>query len=296
MKRIIILAVLAVLIPFFIISLYKKEEIKFNFEQNILVKVKTSKGIIKVPLEEYVVGVIAGEMPINFHIEALKAQAVAARTYVLKKISYNNEYDVSDNTNDQMYYTYEYLKNKWQDKYVEYINIYKKAVLETKGQYITYNNEIIDALYFSTSVGYTENSEDVFNYKPYLRSVKSNDTMSPYYGCSYQFNISEFIEKLGLLKNNILNIKTIEQTSTGRIKKIKINEKEYSGDEIKKLLNIKSNHFKITQVDTFIYIETKGYGHGVGMSQYGAFSMALNGYNYDEILKYYYQNIKIKTL
>lgn len=296
MKRIIILAVLAVLIPFFIISLYKKEEIKFNFEQNILVKVKTSKGIIKVPLEEYVVGVIAGEMPINFHIEALKAQAVAARTYVLKKISYNKEYDVLDNTNDQMYYTYEYLKNKWQDKYVEYINIYKKAVLETKGQYITYNNEIIDALYFSTSVGYTENSEDVFNYKPYLRSVKSNDTMSPYYGCSYQFNISEFIEKLGLLKNNILNIKTIEQTSTGRIKKIKINEKEYSGDEIKKLLNIKSNHFKITQVDTFIYIETKGYGHGVGMSQYGAFSMALNGYNYDEILKYYYQNIKIKTL
>ena len=134
MKRIIILAVLAVLIPFFIISLYKKEEIKFNFEQNILVKVKTSKGIIKVPFEEYVVGVIAGEMPINFHIEALKAQAVAARTYVLKKISYNNEYDVSDNTNDQMYYTYEYLKNKWQDKYVEYINIYKKAVLETKGQ------------------------------------------------------------------------------------------------------------------------------------------------------------------
>ena len=296
MKRIIILAVLAVLIPFFIISLYKKEEIKFNFEQNTLVKVKTSKGIIEVPLEEYVVGVIAGEMPINFHIEALKAQAVAARTYVLKKISYNKEYDVLDNTNDQMYYTYEYLKNKWQDKYVEYINIYKKAVLETKGQYITYNNEIIDALYFSTSVGYTENSEDVFNYKPYLRSVKSNDTMSPYYGCSYQFNISEFIEKLGLLKNNILNIKTIEQTSTGRIKKIKINEKEYSGDEIKKLLNIKSNHFKITQVDTFIYIETKGYGHGVGMSQYGAFSMALNGYNYDEILKYYYQNIKIKTL
>ena len=235
-------------------------------------------------------------MPINFHIEALKAQAVAARTYVLKKISYKNEYDVSDNTNDQMYYTYEYLKNKWQDKYVEYINIYKKDVLETKGQYITYNNEIIDALYFSTSVGYTENSEDVFNYKPYLRSVKSNDKISPFYECSYQFNISEFINKLGLLKTNILNIKIIEKTSTGRIKKIKINEKEYSGDEIKKLLNIKSNHFRITQVDTFIYIETKGYGHGVGMSQYGAFSMALNGYKYDEILKYYYQNIKIKTL
>ena len=95
-----------------------------------------------------------------------------------------------------MYYTYEYLKNKWQDKYVEYINIYKKAVLETKGQYITYNNEIIDALYFSTSVGYTENSEDVFNYKPYLRSVKSNDKISPFYECSYQFNISEFINKL----------------------------------------------------------------------------------------------------
>ena len=298
MKRIIILAVLAVLIPFFIISLYKKEEIKFNFEQNTLVKVKTSKGIIEVPLEEYVVGVIAGEMPINFHIEALKAHAVAARTYVLKKISYNKEYDVLDNTNDQMYYTYEYLKNKWQDKYVEYINIYKKAVLETKGQYITYNNEIIDALYFSTSVGYTENSEDIFSSEvPYLRSVSSNwDSISPVFEDSKTFTLKEFYSSLGLEYSEKLEIKVTETTNTGRVKKIIINNKEFSGKEICSKLKLRSTYFEIKNNSDSIIIYTKGYGHGVGMSQYGAFSMALNGYNYDEILKYYYQNIKIKTL
>ena len=290
MKKILIIIISLILIPYIVISCFYKEK-----EDIVMVKVKTKKDVIVISLEEYVMGVIAGEMPAEFDIEALKAQAVAARTYVLKKLSNGNEY-ILDNTLDQVYLSNDVLKIKWKNKYKKYLTKIKKAIKETKGEYLVYNDEIIDAFFFSTSTGYTENVGEVFKeYRPYLKSVESSwDDISPVFREKYFFKKENFCLKLGIECSNI-NVQILETTSTGRVKKIKVNNKEFSGNEFREKLGLKSNYFDII-VNQDIYIETKGYGHGVGMSQYGALGMALKGYKYDEILKYYYQDVEIKKL
>lgn len=305
MKRIIMLIIIMIGIPYLITLIFikKDDQIKFYFTSNTVVRVKrqATGKIDEVPLEEYVVGVLAGEMPVSFELEALKAQAVAARTYVIKRIvdNKNKEYDVVDTPLNQAYIDSETLKNKWQKKYDEYINKLKIAVLQTRGEYLTYNNKIIDALFFSTSVGQTENSEDVFpNTIPYLRSVDSSwdEKVSPVFSETSEMSLEEFYKLLGLNYSEKLNIEVINTTSTGRIKKIKINGKEFTGSEVANKLKVRSNYFDILKTGNIIDITTKGYGHGVGMSQYGAQAMALNGSKYDYILKYYYQDIEIKKI
>ena len=181
MKKIILFTVIIIFIPFVIVSFFKidkKEEINLNYESNTIIRVKRlSSGEIEyLPFEEYIVGVLAGEMPIYFEKEALKAQAVAARSYALKKIEYNkdNEYDVVDSVLNQVYLDNHYLKEAWGNKYVDNINKLREAVNDTSLEYLDYNGEVIDALFFSTSNGYTENSSLVFNIDlPYLQSVTS---------------------------------------------------------------------------------------------------------------------------
>ena len=303
MKKILLLTFLIILIPYLVVNLFiKSEEIKFKYSSNMTVRVKQedSGEIIKVPFEDYIVGVLAGEMPISFDMEALKAQAVAARSYVMKKMEYNKDkdYDVVDTVTNQVYLDDEYLKNAWKDNYITNINKIKTAVLETHNEYLEYDGEVIDAMFFSTSVGYTENSEEVFTSKlPYLRSVSSTwDEISPVYEVSYDFSLNDFYNKLGLPYQDMIVLEPIQTTSTGRIKEIKINNVTFSGSSVVTKLNLKSNHFTIKQNGNNVSIITKGYGHGVGMSQYGAQAMALNGYKYDEILKYYYQGTTIKKI
>lgn len=301
MKKILFFVVLIVIVPFIVVNLFvKEEEIKFNYTNNLNVRVKRDTGIVTVPLEDYVVGVLAGEMPIEFEMEALKAQAVAARSYVLKKMSYNKEkeYDVVDTIMNQVYLDNDYLKKTWGKDYVKKINKLKTAVIETNYQYVDYNGNIADTMFFSTSVGETENSEEVFSNKvPYLKSVSSTwDEISPVYKLNYQFKLNEFLNKLGLPYSNFVKLEVIDSTSTGRVKKIKINEKTFDGSVVVTKLKLKSNHFTIKQDGDTINITTKGYGHGVGMSQYGAQGMALNGYSYEEILKHYYQGTSIKKI
>lgn len=301
MKKILFFVVLIVIVPFIVVNLFvKKEEIKFNYTNNLNVRVKRDTGIVTVPLEDYVVGVLAGEMPIEFEMEALKAQAVAARSYVLKKMSYNKEkeYDVVDTIMNQVYLDNDYLKKTWGKDYVKKINKLKTAVIETNYQYVDYNGNIADTMFFSTSVGETENSEEVFSNKvPYLKSVSSTwDEISPVYKLNYQFKLNEFLNKLDLPYSNFVKLEVIDSTSTGRVKKIKINEKTFDGSVVVTKLKLKSNHFTIKQDGDTINITTKGYGHGVGMSQYGAQGMALNGYSYEEILKHYYQGTSIKKI
>ena len=177
MKKILLLTCLIILIPFLVVNIFiKDEEIKFIYTNNMKVRVKQEDKIVNVPFEDYIVGVLAGEMPISFELEALKAQAVAARSYVLKKMEYNleKEYDVVDTVMNQVYLSDDYLKEAWQENYTDNINKIKQAVLETSGEYLVYDDEVIDAMFFSTSVGFTENSEEVFTSKlPYLRSVSS---------------------------------------------------------------------------------------------------------------------------
>lgn len=305
MKKLLLLILMLIGIPYLVTVLFikKDEEIKFYFTSNTTVRIKRQKtgNIDEVPLEEYVVGVLAGEMPVSFELEALKAQAVAARTYVMKKMvdNYNNDYDILDTPQNQMYVDTKTLKNKWGKKYEDYINKLKKAVLETTGEYLTYKDKVIDALFFSTSVGATENSEEVFtNVLPYLRSVDSSwdAEVSPVFKEDNSFTLKQFYNQLGLSYSEELKIETIQTTSTGRIKKIKINGTQFDGATIKNKLNIRSNYFEINQDGQEILVTTKGYGHGVGMSQYGAQAMALKNYTYDEILNHYYQDIKIKKI
>lgn len=301
MKKILFFVVLIVIVPFIVVNLFvKEEEIKFNYTNNLNVRVKRDAGIVTVPLEDYVVGVLAGEMPIEFEMEALKAQAVAARSYVLKKMSYNKEkeYDVVDTIMNQVYLDNDYLKKTWGKDYVKKINKLKTAVIETNYQYVDYNGNIADTMFFSTSVGETENSEEVFSNKvPYLKSVSSTwDEISPVYKLNYQFKLNEFLNKLDLPYSNFVKLEVIDSTSTGRVKKIKINEKTFDGSVVVTKLKLKSNHFTIKQDGDTINITTKGYGHGVGMSQYGAQGMALNGYSYEEILTHYYQGTSIKKI
>ena len=206
MKKIIIFTALILFIPFVIVNFFdvdKKEEIKLRYESNIIIRVKrlSSNEIEYLPLEEYIVGVLAGEMPIYFEKEAFKAQAVAARSYALKKIEYNkdNEYDVVDSVLNQVYLDNYYLKESWQDKYLDNINKLREIVNETSLEYLDYNGEIVDALFFSTSNGYTEKASLVFNIDlPYLQSVTSmwDSSTSSAFRSTKKISIDEFYSSL----------------------------------------------------------------------------------------------------
>ena len=304
MKKIILVILIIIFIPYIIVSLFiKTDDIKFYYTEgmNVRVKREETNTVEVVPFEDYVVGVLAGEMPVNFELEALKAQAVAARTYVMKKMSdnKNEDYDIVDTVQNQVYISDQELQDKWKDKYQERINKVKTAVLETKGEYLSYNGKVIEAFFFSTSVGKTENSEDVFKQAlPYLRSVDStwDEEVSPVFNDSKEYSLQEFYERLNLKYSDKIKVEILNTTSTGRIKNIKINNKKFTGSEVYKNLNLRSTFFEINQIGSNVVINTKGYGHGVGMSQYGALAMAKKGYKYDEILKYYYQNIQIEKI
>lgn len=304
MKKIFLILLLIILFPYLIVTLFIKEDktkIKFIFKEDEKVRVKQTESgnIVEVPLEEYVAGVVAGEMPVTFETEALKAQAVAARSYVLKKIeqNYKNDYDVVDTVLNQVYLDDESLKNKWKDKYEERIQKIKKVVLDTKGEYLTYDGKVIEAFFFSTSSGLTENCEEVFvEALPYLRSVDSHyDEISPVYETEKVINYAEFCNKLGI-ENVPLNINITKTTSTGRIKNITINGVNFTGNQVTQKLGLRSNYFEIKQDNDNIIVTTKGYGHGVGMSQYGANGMAKEGYTYKDILNHYYTNVEISKI
>lgn len=305
MKKIIIFTFFIIIIPYFILNLYSKniKEIELKTDENIKVRVKRLQKdkIDEIELNEYVLGVLAGEMPISFELEALKAQAVASRSYVLKRLDYNKdkEYDVVDSITNQVYLDNEHLKKAWGDNYIKNINKLKTAVNETFNEYLECDGQIADALFFSTSNGYTENSELVFNFAvSYLKSVSSpwDKEVTTAFKTTKEMSLQEFYERLNLPYQEKIKIENIDRSATNRILKIKINNQEFTGREIYNKLKIRSTDFTIEQENTNVIITTIGYGHGVGMSQYGALGMAKKGYNYKEILTHYYQNTQIKKI
>ncbi len=303
MKNVLLFCFLFIIIPTIILYLLvvDPKEQTFKFSKNTMVRVyrTETKVIDTVPLEEYVMGVVAGEMPVSFKEEALKAQAVAARSYIMYKIKHNKkeDYDVVDTVLNQVYIDDSSLKKKWGNKYNDNKKKVEKAVRDTAYQYITYNGEIADALFFSTSSGYTENSQDVFSSKVhYLQSVKSDwDKISPVFSEQNEFTYADFCKKLRIDKCNSIDIKILDKSQNGRVNKLKVNNKNFTGREFVKLLALRSINFTVT-VDKTVIVTTKGYGHGVGMSQYGAEGMARAGYTYDEIIKYYYTDVKIEKI
>ena len=243
-------------------------------------------------LDDYVVGVVASEMPALFEEEALKAQAVASRSYAMNRCK-DNIIEISSSINDQVYSTNYELYSKWNEKYDEYYQKINNAVDMTKNKVVSRDGKILKTYYFSMSNGYTEDSQTVFK-ETLFTSVES----------PLEKNLGNFIKKKDFSKDELLSLLNVTNISIGKIilnetnhvDKIFINDKEYSGIEIRKLLKLRSTDFEIKEKgDIFTFI-TKGYGHGVGMSQYGANEMAKQGKKYEEILMYYYQNTEITNL
>ena len=306
MKKILFITIVIIFIPFMIVCFYKideKKEIKLNYVSNTIIRVKriSTENIEFLPLEEYIVGVLAGEMPIYFEKEAFKAQAVAARSYALKRIEYNkdNDYDVVDSIINQVYLDNDYLKSAWGSDYTENINKLKEVVNETSLEYLAYDGEVIDALFFSTSNGYTETASMVFNVDlPYLQSVKSSwdEKTSSAFRSVTTIPIEDFYNKLDLEYSDSLDVKILKRSSTNRIISLSINGIEFTGKTLYDKLRLKSTDFSLKKDGNNIVVSTVGYGHGVGMSQYGAEGMAEEGYDYKDILKYYYTGTTIKKI
>ncbi len=272
-----------------------KQEENISIKEEIIVKVLNENDIIEeVELEEYIIGVVAAEMPASFNEEALKAQAVASRTYAMYKILENaRDYHVTTDVTTQSYITKDQMYEKWEQEYEYYYNKIKQAVLDTENLVLKYAEEIICSFYFSMSNGYTENSISVFNQNlEYITSVESiwDKSINNF---EFSKNISKniFCEKLEI-NCNLITIDSVIRNQSNRVEEIIINNKKYSGTEIRSKLDLRSTDFEII-IGEEINITTRGYGHGVGMSQYGANELAKLNNSYEEILNYYYKDIKI---
>ncbi|BAC14918.1 stage II sporulation protein D [Oceanobacillus iheyensis HTE831] len=256
-----------------------------------------------VPLEEYVAGVVASEMPTEFELEALKAQAVAARTFTVNLLLHgkdNNPYDLTDTVNHQVYKSPNELKELWKDKYEENMNKINSAVKETKGQIITHNDAPITAAFFSTSNGYTENSEDYWETEvSYLRSVESpwDKEESPKYTSQSMFTLEEVSSALDVeLAEDQAVPMEITRTESGRVKNLVIAGKTISGRIVREELDLLSSDFTVEQKNNHLVFTTEGFGHGIGMSQYGANGMAKEGKTYEDIIHYYYKDVEINSV
>jgi len=300
------------------LDLKKEKDTIFNKKIDCCINLYLTreKRIVKLDLEQYVLGVVSAEMPANFNIEALKAQAVAARTYAVchtKHLvgggcSLNVNADICDSVHCQAYISQEKRMKTWPKKErAELYNKVKEAVESTRGQVLSYYGELVmNPYYFATSSGKTENSEEVFKEsKPYLKSVESpGEEVAPKYKTQFKFSNANFTTVMnsqfkGLnLNSNIIKdkINILERSQGGSIKQIKIGNITTTGKMIRKLFGLPSANFTISFESTNIVFNCKGYGHGVGMSQWGAGVMAREGKKYDEILRHYYSGIEIKTL
>ena len=260
-------------------------------EQTITIY-RNNGSVINLSMTDYLIGVLGAEMPASFNIEALKAGAIASRTYALKKIQDGGK--LTDTVSTQVYNDNNELRNKWGNEFDKYYNKIKQAVEATNDLVITYNGELISALFFSTSNGYTESAKEVFGYDiPYLQSVESSvDKETTSYLKTVEKETATLLNILGV--TNLDNIEIVSRTSSGRVKEIKIDNKTYSGVEIRNLLGLRSTDFDISVNGESVTITTRGYGHGVGMSQYGANKLANNGYSYSDIIHHYYQNVNIE--
>ena len=285
-------------------------------ENNDVLKIYNTKTheIEQMELEEYLKGVVAAEMPAAFDIEALKAQAVAARTYAVSRIERfadghpdHPQAPLCTGIHCQAWLSLDELRQLHGKKWVEeYWAKIEESVNSTKGEVLVFDGELIEPMFHSTSGGMTEDSEDVFvTAKPYLRSVESPyEEDAPKFKDSMTMPFNDFVKKIkskypstNITKSNITQmIKVAEKSETGRIKKLVIGNEIVSGRDFRSLFNLNSTNFKINLIGDKIQIETTGNGHGVGMSQWGANGMAKNGSSYEEILKHYYTGVEIENI
>ena len=276
--------------------------------KEVEVYISKENKVEKVPLEEYVLSVVSSEMPATFHEEALKAQSILARTFVINKLitGCNNikEGNICDTTHCQAYLNINEKKKAWGKDGDEYLKKLKKVVKETEGKVLSYNDQLVKyPQYFSTSSGNTEDAVAVFSEDvPYLKSVESpGEEISPKYESEISISISDFKSKIKKsipnsdLGNNITEeVKILNRNTGGTVNDIKIVEATIKGKEFRKIFGLNSANFTLEVLDDNIKIKCLGYGHGVGMSQWGANVMAKEGSKYDEILEHYFKGSKIE--
>ena len=268
---------------------------------------KKTGDVERVKLDEYLCNVVSAEMPATFEQEALKAQAIVARTYTIYKIL-NKKHDNADICDDstccQAWISKDDRLAKWEENQRE-SNWQKicSAVNETSGKIITYENKPIDAFFHSNSGGITEVPVNVWGGTgyPYLQSVEtSGENTYTQYASEVTLSQEELINKLkekysdiSIDFTNSEDIKILEYTESTRVKTVKFGNHEISGVEARTLFGLKSTNFEISRDGNNIKFSVKGYGHGVGMSQTGADSMAKNGSRAEEIIKHFYTGVEI---
>lgn len=256
---------------------------------------------------EYVCGSVAAEMPLSYHEEALKAQAVACYTNALRlkqSGGYSENAHISDDTSlHQGYLSEAQRRDKWGDDFQKYESKLQNAVKAVENEYISYNGEPCVAAFFALCSGTTEDAENIWGEKvSYLVSVKSSgDALSPQYTQTIALDKTEFlncIKSASVETKNIKSLKNIikitEKSKVGTVLKAEINSLELSGEEIQKAFSLRSRVFSVETTKDTVTFTVTGYGHGVGMSQYGADFMARQGSTYEEILLHYYQGTEIK--
>lgn len=253
-----------------------------------------------IPLEEYIVGVVAAEMPVQFHEEALQAQAIASRTYALRTTD-GGKKTIAANVSAQVYATKTQRKEKWGKDFRKNEKKVRAAVQATEGQILTYNDEIISAMFFSTSNGKTESSQSYSGHDlPYLQSVESpgEEKVAPIVQRQFEFTLTQWNNALGVHWNeNDFRALQLVRNSTGRVQKAITSTNQLNGREMRELLGLASTDFNIAfdVTNNIVHVTTTGYGHGVGMSQYGAEAFAQKGWTAEQILLHYYSGVEMSS-
>lgn len=269
---------------------------------DVLINVLLDGEMKEMRLDDYLVGVLLGELPGDFHLEAKMAQAVVARTYTMRTVrrkdKHPNDAVCSDSSCCQSYIAPgDYLARGGS---VETVDSAMQAVGQTEGMVLTYAGELIDATYFSCSGGTTETALAVWGSDvPYLQSVSSpGEEMAAHYTDTVKFTAKEFQVLLGVELNGdpATWFGNIVYTDGEGVASMTVGGKEYSGTELRSVLGLRSTAFTITAVGNSIVITTKGFGHRVGMSQYGAQAMALAGSDYEQILLHYYSGAVLEQM
>ena len=266
--------------------------------------------IEEIDFDTYLYGVVASEMPASYEMEALKAQAIVARTYTLYKIKNGSKHDGADICDSplccQAWISKENRMARWDDDIKEeYWSKIVEAVDSTSGKYITYNGEVINAFFHSNSGGMTEMPINVWGGDfPYLQIVSTSGEEA-YSGYSSEVEVSkdELIQKMlekysnFQIKFDEINcIQILDLTESGRVKTMKIGNVSLSGVDVRKIFGLKSAMFTFEIVGDTIKFKVTGYGHGVGLSQSGSDSLAKQGLNYEQIIKHYYKDVEIKGI
>lgn len=299
-KRVTLLVlVLMISILAIIVSFHPRPKTQF-VEPDITLYLSAMDKTVQMSLENYIIGTVAAEMPASFGIEALKAQAVCARTYAVRKITEERGYpkgaQLSDDiTTCQAYISKDEFQNRNPTTYQELWDKISCAVKETRGEIMLYEGEPIDALYHSTCGGRTESSEAVGADIPYLQSVPCDYCQnSSYYRTKQELSAQEIKNQLSV--TGPIQIKITQRTPSGRVSRLDINGSTFYAETIRRTFKLPSTWWTFHQENGALIIDSRGYGHGLGLCQFGAGGMAASGYNYLKILQHYYQGIELLRL